>query len=143
CTTLVVLHATKVACNTTEPPGRRAPTAERKHPEQREHARWAARDTTGGEHPPMLKTSLRTRFPEIAAEWHPTKNGALGPGDVAASSGRRVFWRCRVCAHVWGTSPHHRTYRGHGCPACAGRVASPTTSLRARFPVLALEWHPT
>ena len=91
----------------------------------------------------MLKTSLRARFPEIAAEWHPTKNGALGPGDVAASSARRVFWRCRVCAHVWGTSPRHRTHRGHGRPACAGRVAGPTTLLRARFPVLALEWHPT
>jgi hypothetical protein len=90
----------------------------------------------------MPDTSLPARFPAIAAEWHPTRNGALIPNDVACFSRRQVFWRCRSCAHVWRASVTHRTDRGQGCPACAGRVATPKNSLRALLPTLAREWHP-
>ena len=32
--------------------------------------------------------------PEIAAEWHPTLNGALTPEMVTAGSNRKVWWLC-------------------------------------------------
>jgi hypothetical protein len=64
-------------------------------------------------------TALSTVFPEIAAEWHPTKNGALHPDRVAAASKRRVHWQCRVHAkHVWLASVEDRTRAGRGCPYC-------------------------
>jgi hypothetical protein len=97
--------------------------------------------------------SLAARFPELAREWHPTKNGRLAPNDVAAHSHRRVWWRC-ASGHEWRTSVvtrvGHRPGRavaGSGskcsaCPYCANRLASPTNSLAARFPELAREWHP-
>ncbi len=89
------------------------------------------------------ETSLRGCFPEIAAEWHPTKNGALRPEDVTWRSSRRVFWKCGACRHVWQTPVSRRGASGAGCPACAGRVVTSKNSLAARFPELARQWHPT
>ena len=33
-------------------------------------------------------------IPELAAEWHPTKNGELVPEDISYGSGRKLWWRC-------------------------------------------------
>jgi hypothetical protein len=90
-------------------------------------------------------TSLLDCFPEVAAQWHPTKNGALGPADVTWSCSRRVFWRCETCHYEWQSSIYNRGKpgTGNGCPACSGRVATPANSLLALRPELAREWHPT
>lgn len=37
-------------------------------------------------------TDLASTHPEIAAMWHPTKNGNLKPCDVSFGSGRKVWW---------------------------------------------------
>jgi len=80
-------------------------------------------------------TSLYTLRPELVEEWHPIKNGELTPHDVMPGSGRKVWWRCRVDpSHEWQMSINYRG-RGHGCPLCL--------SLRALYPYLAEEWHPT
>lgn len=89
------------------------------------------------------KTSLHTCFPEIAADWHPDKNGELSPHDVTWNSQRRVFWRCGACQHVWQTAIGNRSAGGTGCPACAGKAVTPQSSFRALYPDLAREWHPT
>jgi hypothetical protein len=68
------------------------------------------------------ETSLRGRSPELAAQWHPTKNRPLTPGDVVPGSNKRVWWRCLLDrAHVWATSVSNRSRLGHGCPYCSGR----------------------
>ena len=36
--------------------------------------------------------------PDLAVEWHPTKNGSLTPSDVGAWSGRKVYWKCSAWA---------------------------------------------
>jgi hypothetical protein len=92
-------------------------------------------------------TSLAARYPAIAAEWHPSKNGALSPHDVVPGSNRRVVWRCsKDPSHVWPASVDKRT-AGRGCPFCAGRSVGPrprcTNSLAAEAPELVAEWHPT
>ena len=38
---------------------------------------------------------LATVNPELAAEWHPEKNGDLTPYDVSPSSGKKVWWKCK------------------------------------------------
>jgi Hypothetical methyltransferase/Probable Zinc-ribbon domain/Type III restriction enzyme, res subunit len=87
--------------------------------------------------------SLRVLHPELAAEWHPTKNGELTPDDVTPGSSKKVWWRCRVDpGHEWEATVSNRA-GGVGCPTCSGRVATPTTSLRALHPDLADQWHPT
>jgi DNA-directed RNA polymerase subunit RPC12/RpoP len=65
--------------------------------------------------------SLRTVHPAVAAEWHPTKNGALTPDLVTWGSSRRVWWRCASCGRAWCTSVTNRVSRASRCPACAGR----------------------
>jgi hypothetical protein len=63
--------------------------------------------------------TLKFLHPEIACEWHPTKNSLLTPKNVYAKSGLSVWWFCRICGKVWKTSISHRTHSRTGCPECA------------------------
>jgi len=60
--------------------------------------------------------SLASRFPEIAKEWHPNKNGELTPLMVAPRSGKKVWWKCNK-EHEWEQTIHDRT-RPSQCPKC-------------------------
>lgn len=40
------------------------------------------------------ETSLAARFPALAAQWHPTLNGALTPPDVRPYLNQMVWWLC-------------------------------------------------
>ena len=58
--------------------------------------------------------NLAVRFPDIAAQWHPTKNRPLTPEDLVAGSGKKIWWKCtRGDDHEWRTSLHARV-RGTG-----------------------------
>ncbi len=57
--------------------------------------------------------------PELAQQWHPTKNGNLRPSDVTRSSNRKVWWQCKR-GHEWETQIKNRS-QGKGCPYCARR----------------------
>lgn len=59
---------------------------------------------------------LATTIPEIAQEWHPTKNGKLKPYDVVAGSERKVWWKCKK-GHEWEVAVAYRS-GGTGCPIC-------------------------
>jgi hypothetical protein len=84
---------------------------------------------------------LSARFPEVAAEWHAKKNGALRPTDVRPFSNRKVWWHCpRDARHEWCTTVSSRTGMKSGCPFCAGQRQAPLAKV---FPKLARQWHPT
>jgi hypothetical protein len=66
-----------------------------------------------------LDRSLAHRFPKIAREWHPTRNGKLSPVDVGAMSDRTVWWQCKNFKdHTWQARIDKRTHRGRSCPHC-------------------------
>ncbi|MCL1869654.1 MAG: zinc-ribbon domain-containing protein [Promicromonosporaceae bacterium] len=95
---------------------------------------------------PKPGRSLVELFPDVAALWHPTRNSAA-PGEVAASSRRRVWWLCPDCDHAWQAAPGDRTFYSTGCPACSyatrGRarmVPAAGASLAVVSPALAAEW---
>ena len=89
------------------------------------------------------RNRLSLRCPEVAAEWHPTKNEGLTPGQVTASSSKTVWWICeKGDDHEWDDTVNHRTSE-RGCPFCAGKRISDTNRLSRRYPELAAEWHPT
>jgi hypothetical protein len=94
---------------------------------------------------PSVTNSLASLAPALAAEWHPTKNGALTPHDVTTGSTRVVWWKCPADPeHEWPAALSSRAKRGgHGCPCCSGHRITAKTSLAARRPKLAAEWHPT
>lgn len=66
---------------------------------------------------------LETKYPSIAAQWHPTLNGALRPDMVVAGSHKKVWWLCSE-GHSWRAVVYSRTGpQKCGCPVCAGRVS--------------------
>jgi len=94
--------------------------------------------------------SLSSLFPELAEQWHPTKNGVRNPSDFASRSGEKAWWKCPVADdHEWEAFIYTRA-GGHGCPYCANRkgsgsnnAVSYTNRLSLIFPKIAEEWHPT
>lgn len=79
--------------------------------------------------------------PEVAKEWHPTKNDTLTPRDVTSGSSKKVWWMCRK-GHEWKASIANRN-NGSGCPYCSNKKVSKENSLALRFPNISQEWHPT
>ena len=81
-------------------------------------------------------------YPQIAKEWHPTKNGNISPAMVAPNSNKRVWW-LGTCGHEWQARVADRTV-GNGCPVCNGKqVLSGNNDLLSNNPTLGSEWHPT
>lgn len=67
-----------------------------------------------------LFNTLEFNYPEIAKEWHPTKNGELTPLTVTRANSKKVWWICsRNPEHEWQAEVKNRTIIGSGCPICA------------------------
>ena len=66
---------------------------------------------------------MATTYPELAKEWHPTKNGSLNPCDVTYGSEKKVWWYLpyddpKTGKHYdfeWKAIIYART-SGAGCP---------------------------
>lgn len=85
------------------------------------------------------ENDLETVSPVLAMQWHPEKNGALGPNQVLSGSNRKVWWRCSQ-GHEWQASIKSRL-QGAGCPVCAGKVVVPgENDLKSYLPDLAEQW---
>ena len=92
---------------------------------------------------PSDTNSLASHYPEIAKQWHPTKNGTLTPDQVLPNSNKTVWWKCSEAPdHEWEAIIANRV-KGRGCPCCAGKKPSVTNSLSSRYPEIAQQWHPT
>lgn len=65
--------------------------------------------------------SLAVTHPDLAAEWHPTRNGELTPYDVTFGSHREVVWVCPTGykSHDYPARVSSRTSMKSGCPTCA------------------------
>lgn len=87
---------------------------------------------------------LEATHPELAAQWHPTKNGGLTPYDVGAGSVQRVWWKCdKGPDHEWSTTLENRSHKGRQCPVCTNQKIVKSNCLATVNPALAAEWHPT
>lgn len=72
------------------------------------------------------ENSLAAMFPDIASQWHATRNGHLTPKDVVFGSGKKVWWQCpRFTEHAWRASVVQRTSRGTSCPTCTNQSSRP------------------
>ena len=89
---------------------------------------------------PKPGQSLAEVNEDLAAQWHPTKNGALTAYDVSAGSSRKVWWLCGK-RHEWETTVGDRS-KGSGCSACPPKP-KPGQSLAEVNEDLAAQWHPT
>lgn len=89
------------------------------------------------------QNDLATQRPELAKQWHPTRNGALTPQKVLSCSNRKVWWVCEL-GHAYQAAISARVVQSSGCPYCAGRRVWPGfNDLATLEPELAEQWHPT
>lgn len=68
----------------------------------------------------LSKNSLQDKFPEIAKEWHPTKNGDLRPSMFKPGSDHKVWWLCPACGNEYEATISKRAAKNKptGCPEC-------------------------
>ena len=101
---------------------------------------------------------LQTVNPELARQWHPTKNGNLKPTQVTTNSNKMAWWilsydvpldypvkhlRGKHFDFEWQAKVHDRN-KGYGCPYLNGRaVWEGFNDLQTVNPELAAQWHPT
>lgn len=84
--------------------------------------------------------SLAVLYSEIAAQWHPTKNGELSPGDIGSGSAAKVWWLCSK-GHEWQSQVCHRAKEHTRCPYCSGRLPiKGKNDFETMYPELAAEW---
>lgn len=84
---------------------------------------------------------LAARYPYLADQWHPRRNGELRPEEVLPGSQRSAWWKCSR-GHEWRATINSRV-NGRGCPICAGRAVLPgENDLETAVPALAAQWHP-
>jgi len=79
--------------------------------------------------------------PDLAKQWHPTKNGSLSPKDVSPGSSRKVWWLCEN-GHWWLASVRDRA-RGRKCTLCRESIKRGEQLMVDSNPELLKEWHPT
>lgn len=64
--------------------------------------------------------NLETEFPEIAKQWHPTKNAPVVPSDVLPYSETPRWWQCEK-GHEWMATPSNRV-QGRNCRQCSNEM---------------------
>ena len=65
---------------------------------------------------PSKDNNLKVKYPDIAEEWHPNKNGDLRPEEVTCRSNKKIWWICSK-GHERYITVDKRT-SGRGCPHC-------------------------
>ena len=85
--------------------------------------------------------NLAVKYPELALQWHPTKNGELLPTQVTPNSSKEVWWKCSN-GHDWKSTVVARQHRRH-CPRCSDKKLDSTNNLAVLSPQVVPFWHPT
>jgi len=67
----------------------------------------------------LASHSLAAKFPHVAAEWHPHKNGNLGPDEVEPDHKMTAWWLCSK-GHEFQQTIRSRTAGSGRCPHCYG-----------------------
>lgn len=93
---------------------------------------------------PTEEHNLAVKNPELAAFWHPTRNGTVTPDQVMPRSNKRWWWRCPK-GHEWQGAPNSmkKTPAAQICPCCRNDRVCSDNCLEETDPELAAQWHPT
>ena len=65
--------------------------------------------------------NLYVKNPQLAKEWHKSKNKPLTPKDATTGSNEKVWWQCKK-GHEWRALVSSRS-NGRGCPNCHPSVS--------------------
>jgi hypothetical protein len=69
--------------------------------------------------------TLASVAPEVASQWHLTKNGDVLFAKIASKSNKKYWWQCEAdLGHEWEASPSDLIDGGLGCPYCSVGVGN-------------------
>lgn len=86
------------------------------------------------------ENDLSSLRPDLAQQWHPTKNHPLTPESLMANSNRSVWWMCSL-GHSWRSPVGRRVQGNTGCPVCMGKRVEPGfNDLATVDPAIAAQW---
>lgn len=96
------------------------------------------------------ENSLARLRPDLAEQWHPTKNGNLKPENFSIGSHQSVWWLLKyedktygIFNFEWKTSIYNRAVKNTACPYLSGqKIYSGFNDLCTVAPNLAKQWHP-
>lgn len=92
-------------------------------PQSPDHAARSARYVAPSRTLTRGVNDLQTERPDLAKEWHPSRNGLLTPRDVTRGSSKEVWWQC-ASGHEWKRRINNRTSQKKGCGKCVSRRRS-------------------
>jgi hypothetical protein len=82
---------------------------------------------------------LQTTHPELAAQWHPSKNGTLTPNSFTAINSDLVWWKCPK-GHEYQLQIKRRV-KAKSCSVCSNtRLVQGINDFESRFPEIATSW---
>ena len=83
------------------------------------------------------------KHPNIAKQWHRTKNLDLLPEMFTENCNDNFWWQCsKNSEHEWCTSIYNRIKLKSGCPCCSKKQASKEYNLVTEYPEVLNIWHP-
>lgn len=86
------------------------------------------------------KTDLFSKFPHLASEWDYEKNKRIDPLLVAATSNKKVWWKCNK-GHSWEARISSRSDKKTGCPYCSNTlILSGYNDFKTTHPYLMKDW---
>lgn len=84
---------------------------------------------------------FESQSPELAKQWHPTRN-ILKPSEVMQRSSKKYWWLCNE-GHSFEARLSSRAQGEHGCPYCTNHIVlTGFNDLYSINPELAKQWHP-
>jgi len=84
--------------------------------------------------------AISVSHPELAKQWHNSRNSSFSPERLTANSNYRAWWQCtKHDEHIWQRSISRRVKSGSSCPHCHLEA----NCLGSLFPDIARQWHPT
>lgn len=82
------------------------------------------------------KNSLCLTHPEIAKNWHPTKNNLFTPEMFTRGSRHIAYWRCHRCSYEW----HQKINSYKGCKVCRKNEKLRVSNFADNYSELLEEW---
>lgn len=87
-----------------------------------------------------ISNCLATKYPDIAKEWHLTKNGNLTPYYVTCGINKDVWWQCPDCGYEYSTFIVNKIKLNIKCPICSDGVSYPNKFIRCILNQLNLDF---
>ena len=89
--------------------------------------------------PKHPESPISETHPNLAAQWHPVRNGEIRPENVSSGSRYRAWWICAY-GHEWDAVIPSRV-RGNNCPICSNqKILVGFNDLASTHPELLSSW---